>query len=111
MSYSFQTEQLMHTVGHSVNSSNGEYLGKIAGITHDEENWNIEYLILECDGFLDKRNHVFAIPASDYFIKLTKSKNVILCLSKEALYFARRIAYNKCPKLNLKNGGSLYELI
>ncbi|HLR76489.1 MAG TPA: PRC-barrel domain-containing protein [Balneolaceae bacterium] len=110
MSYSLQTD-LRHPVGSSVNSSNGKYLGKIAGITRDEAGKYIEYLILESDGFLDNKERFFAIPASTAFIKLTESKNIILNLSKEALHFAKRIVADKCPKPDFKNGASLYELI
>ncbi len=111
MSISFQSEILLQTVGHSVKSSNGEYLGKIARVTRDEAGKYIEYLILESNGFLAGGKRCFAIPASSAYVKLTESKNVILQLSKDAMHFAKRIGADKCPKPDFRHGSPLYELI
>ncbi len=110
MNASLQSDKLLQSVGHSVKSSNGEYLGEIAKITRDEAGKYIEYLILESNGFLDKEKRLFAIPASSAFIKLTKSKNIILRLSKDAMHYAKSIAADKCPKPDFRKGSPLYEL-
>ncbi len=111
MSVSLQSDILMETVGRAVKSSNGEYLGKIAKVTCDEAGKYIEYLILESNGFLGKGDRLFAIPASSAFVKLTESKNVILRLSKDAMYMTKSIAVDSCPKPDFKKGSPLYELI
>lgn len=110
MKSALKPDILLQTVGRSVKSSNGEYLGKVSEITLDEDGKYIEYLILQSNGFLDEHDRYFAIPASSTFITLTASKNVILRLSKDALYYAKRIAADKCPKPDFKNGSALYEL-
>lgn len=110
MSISLQPDTLLQTVGRNVKSRNGEFLGEIAEVSRDENEQYIEYVILKSNRFLKGIERFYAIPASSKFITITDSNKIILQLNKDALYFAKCVAADECPKPDLRNGSAIYEL-
>src|SRR5690625_2875976 len=88
---------------------NGEVLGTIEQVTYDEEK-NIQYVILNCANFFGNNNRYFAVPALSTFIKIDENEQIVINLDENELKLAMGISAEKCPKLSLTFGQSVYEL-
>lgn len=104
------SKALLHSVGSTLITKNGDKIGKIIEITRDKKNGTLEYVILKSEVFFGRGERVFAIPASPDFIDFANAGDIVLKLPKDELQFAKGVSADKCPKPNLKFGKSIYEL-
>lgn len=97
------------SVGKVLKNHKGDFLGTIKEITYDDEG-RVQYVILNCTTLFGKKNRYFAIPAFSNLIKLDGEGQIVIHVDKNELKLAKGVSADRCPRLSMKFGQSVYEL-